>query len=208
MTDAGNRPARNLPEPRGFARRFKGNDMPKTTLNIILRLLAFGAILGTAACRIPDMNLGLREKHEPDVAFVLTLHEFVPPDAPDGRLVRAMPTVHDNRNVWIRRIPLLSSRVIHNITVTAADEGEAPALTAALDMHGRFLWMQLCGEYGGRLVAVAVDGVYRFAWRVPPPHAHARDAIVIQGPWNLREAELVAQWAPKNYAKWHKEVRK
>jgi hypothetical protein len=160
-----------------------------------------------SGCRATKMDLGLRDRENDQLAFVVSVHEFTTSSDPSAALAREIPSADGLENVWIRRIPLISSRVFPTAEVVAGKNGET-ALLAELDGHGRYLWMQLCAEYGGRPVAVVVDGVYRFTWRVPPPSSHTQPSILISGPWNPREAELIAEWAPKNYAQWHQKRRK
>jgi len=103
----------------------------------------------------------------------------------------------DGEAVHIRAFALLASRNIVEARVVTAPDGR-PAVEATLDQSGRMRWLQVCAEHAGDRVAVAVDGFYRFAMRMPPPSS-ASDTVLVSGGWGAKEAETVAAWASHNY---------
>ena len=128
--------------------------------------------------------------------YVLTLHEPVNPNAPSGpSTARLASDTGDTVRVRIR--PLLSSANVAEASATTDAEGK-PVLLATLDHHGRMMWLQVCGDHAGARLAVVVDGIYRFDMTIPSPEG-AGDSLRITGPWDQKELESVAAWAPKNY---------
>ena len=126
-------------------------------------------------------------------AYILSLHKCLRDNHYGTRLVRKFETARYG-DVYVHRIPLLTSRNMRTVSVRKNDDGEV-VLHGALDHHGRFLWMQIRAEHAGRSVAVAVDGMYRFLWRVPRM-AEADDRLIaIDGPWEEKEARSIAERA-------------
>ncbi|OGV71391.1 MAG: hypothetical protein A3K19_01520 [Lentisphaerae bacterium RIFOXYB12_FULL_65_16] len=132
------------------------------------------------------------------IVNVVSLHLFEMPGTDGSRLFRTMEAPA-GRPVHVRTLPLLSSRNFIRVVVTTAPDGQ-PALLATLDDHGRMLLMQLCAEHAGDNVAVAVDGLYRFAMRVPRQPVNDR-TLLIPGPWNPADAQAVTNACEENYEK-------
>ena len=131
-----------------------------------------------------------------DPQYVLSLHRFARADLLRGGLVREL-TTDSGSAVAVRSIPLLSSKNFTSAELTTA-AGRDPVLKMKLDRHGQVLWLQTCAGHAGDRVAVAVDGIYRFAMQIPLRHTDA-GTVSLAGPWDATEAEEIAAWARENY---------
>jgi hypothetical protein len=168
--------------------------LPHLTLMLVLLVTGNG-------CYSSCSFFGLRSDDE-EIAYILTLHQPVRPGSDPANLIRPLASGIPNHDIWVRVIPLISSKQFRSASVEESDDGTV-ALKLDLDNHGRFLWMTLCAEFGGSDVAVVVDGIYRFMWKLPRPSKHQARQIVIEGNWDVDDVRAIAEWAPKNYERWH-----
>jgi hypothetical protein len=98
----------------------------------------------------------------------------------------------------IRRIPLAdASHFLQGEPIKK--DGKVVAVKFTVDPYQRLKWLTMTTQYGGQKVAVCLDGYFRFFWRVPRRFNDKTCEIIIDGPWDPREAELVCKWAPINY---------
>ncbi len=164
--------------------------------------LAHAALIGALAaglCGCQSLrDWQARRKFQPK--YVVSVHLLARPGVDEGRLIRRVAGLDGGREVRVRHVPVLST-----YGFPAAEpvvEGEtATAIAFTLDGHGRMAWMQTTAEHPGEEVAVLVDGFFRFLWRLPG--ASEGDRLVIRGPWDRREAELIAEYTPANYDRLH-----
>ena len=134
--------------------------------------------------------------------YAVSLHLLAAADTDEGRLVYSVSDPVGGPGVRIRRIPLLSGYGF--VSAEPVLKGDVvTAIAFALDGHGRMNWMQVTAEHPGSQVAVLVDGYYRFLWRLPRTSAANPERLTVEGPWDRREAELIAEHTPDNYEKLH-----
>jgi hypothetical protein len=157
-----------------------------------IRLLLMAALLPGAmtGCR------GIRESKQ--TRWAISIH--LKARKGDGEKLLIMPVrdLHDDTIHWLRKIPVASSRFIM-VAEPVVKDGKTAAITFTMDPFNRLKWTQIVTEYGGREVAVCVDGYYRFMWRIPYTYDSETHQVTMEGPWDEREAELIAEWAPTNY---------
>ena len=134
---------------------------------------------------------------EQEIVNGIALFELAGRGTPEGNLYRWLPTVDGRRRIKVRAMPLLSSNHITQMEVVTGEDGRS-VLRATLDAHGRMIWMQVCAEYAGREIAVAVDGLLRFPMVIPRLSGDATQ-LLIPGDWTPREAKDMAERATKNY---------
>lgn len=146
----------------------------------------------TAGCR------GLRGHDR--VVFAVSVHRLARGLQSSTRLIQELPT-EAGKTVRVYRFPLLWSGHFPSVRLVQTDEG-GPALAAQLDRHGRFVWMRVTAEHGGEYAAVAVDGQYRFCLQIPRT-ASDESSVLLRGPWDVGEAEAIAEHSRQNYRELH-----
>jgi preprotein translocase subunit SecD len=100
--------------------------------------------------------------------------------------------------LWLRRIPVMNSRYIKAMEVVRGPRGMV-GIKCHLNRHGQYMWTQISSMYGGRQLAVLVDGELAFFWDVPGSGVDFADSIVLEGAWSREEAAAVAAQARRNY---------
>lgn len=153
----------------------------------------FLVILGGPGCSF----LAVR----PEIRWVVSFHLTARPED-EGQLITAVRDLVDDRVYRLRKMPIASSRYIL-AAEPVEEDGKTTAVKFTMDPFNRLKWTQIVTEYGGRQVAVCVDGYYRFMWRVPRRYDTESHEVLVEGPWDSREAELIAEWAPANYRNLH-----
>ncbi|MDT8390776.1 MAG: hypothetical protein RRC34_09750 [Lentisphaeria bacterium] len=140
-------------------------------------------------------------KSEKESRWVISFHLQAREKDGENLSVTRVRSLDNDESYLIRRLPLSDSRHIL-IGEPVKKDGKVAAVTFTVDPHQRLKWLAITTEYGGRQVAVCLDGYFRFLWRVPHHFDNETCEITVEGPWDSREAELVCEWAPANYTYW------
>ena len=173
---------------------------PKPPVAMGLVLLISCALLGVGCSSLPF--IGKKDKEEEDegkVQAVVSLHQVLPENVPGGKLSVILAVPDSERVIEVHKIPILYSLFFTDVAFEAGATAETKYMVVQLDRRGRMRWMQACAELAGQYVAVALDGEYRFMWRIPSLGKADSGTMRIHGPWSDEEAERIAKYAPLNY---------
>ena len=130
------------------------------------------------------------------VEYALAIHLLADQDEALSGLVGDLPA-GDTRRIRVRSMPVLSSANVVSAREIPLPDGKTGVMLE-LDPHGAMLWMQLRTEHAGGSVAVAVDGVFRFALHIAAAGVDP-DRVLLSGPWDTQEARKVVELAARNY---------
>ena len=135
---------------------------------------------------------------------IVSLHQVFPDGSDGGRL--AMPLTHPgtSRTLYVRKIPVLSSREFKKVSFEDGAMDDTQVLVAELDRRGRMRWMQTCVELSNTYIAVLVDSKYQFMWRIPRPAEADEENLRIHGPWDAELTDAIRARAAENYRRLNK----
>ncbi len=154
--------------------------------------LALGLLVGLAGCQ------GLKPESK-RLAWVVSFHLQAGPGADGGsNLVIPVRDAVADRVVMVRRMPLMTSLQCP-LAKPVVRQGQTVAIEFTFDPMQRLKWQQMVAEHAGRPVAVCVDGFFRFMWRFPSTYDGDTHVVLVEGQWDNREAELIGEWAARNY---------
>jgi preprotein translocase subunit SecD len=128
----------------------------------------------------------------------VTLHALTTGTADTERFALLLAGDENRPPLWLRRIPVLNSRYIQAMEVVRGPRGLV-GVKCHLNRHGQYMWTQIRSMYGGRQLAVLVDGELAFLWDVSGDGRDFADEIVLEGAWSREEAAAVAAQARRNY---------
>lgn len=157
-----------------------------------LRILPVAVLLAAVAVGCQ----GLRKSGQ--TRWAVSFHLKANKGEGEELLVTPVRSLADDEIHWLRKIPLASSRYVM-VAEPVVKDGKTVAITFTMDPFNRLKWTQIVTEFGGREAAVCVDGYYRFMWRIPYKYDDKTHQVTVEGPWDGREAELIAEWAPTNF---------
>ena len=116
-----------------------------------------------------------------------------------GSLYKKIYSRDRSRAVTVRSVPVLTSKCFPDITKAEAEEENLQAINIKLDRKGVHRWGSLRTTRGGRYIAIVVDGIYQFLWKVPDGSWENPEQITIKGPWDPDVTEKIIQNAEENY---------
>ena len=136
--------------------------------------------------------------------YVVTMHLLARNHESTRPFIMPVKPLGSDRTYWVYRVPVLSSRHIVR-AVPVRNEDSVSAVEFETHPVHRLKWVSLAAEHGGQRVAVLVNGYFRFLWRVPETYSPESRTLTVEGPWDPREAELIAEWAPDNYEEFNRD---
>lgn len=109
-------------------------------------------------------------------------------------------TTFDGKSIWIKRLPVLTSSNIQEVTLTPnTAKPNHFDLVLKLTGRGAMLWSQMVGHYQDTPVVLLIDGVYQCRFIPRPLRDENSVYAVIPGPFDSVTANGVQKYSKKNY---------
>ena len=132
----------------------------------------------------------------------ITIHEIV--EYPMAKAIERQIPTYSGRKIWVNINYYTHSSVIKKIELVSRKTGEFYDLKLFLNRKGRMHWMSLSTEYRNKRVAFVINNVFYRSFS-PRPLVGEYDVdddstyVLIEGPFDKSTAEVITEWAPRNY---------
>lgn len=171
--------------------------MKLINVNILILSLMVFVLFG---CTQPIKRL-LGQLPKPETQ--ITIHQIIKyPRA--NEIEREVPTF-GGRKIWINVNSFIHSSVIKKVElIPSTKKGKYYDLKLFLNRKGRLHWMALSNGFKNERVAFLIDGMFYRSFLPKPIVGDYEDLdnsayVIIEGPFDQGTADLIAEWAPKNF---------